>query len=200
MIFKLTTYHPWGDFVRATTMKDPHEIIDRLSPADALSILRTLAASDKQLARRIAEIATAHLSEVDPEEVATVLYDELNFREVEEVWDRAGPKRYGYVEPGEAADQMIEEVLEPFLEELGKYQKLGMNTETNRMCMGLLLGLYRFDHESTSEFKDWAPDAPSNFAWAVVDAWKAGAPSRADVKALKAFIEGELGGWGAGLV
>jgi hypothetical protein len=181
-------------------MKDPHEIIDRLSPTDALAILRTLAASDKQLAQRIAEIATAYLSEVDPEEVAIVLYDELNFLEVEEVWDRAGPKRYGYVEPGEAADQMIEEVLEPFLEELGKYQKLGMNTETNRMCMGLLLGLYRFDHESTSEFKDWAPDAPIIFAEAVVDAWKAGAPNRADVKALKAFIEDELGGWGTGLV
>jgi hypothetical protein len=55
-------------------MKEPHEIIDHLSPTDALSILRTLAASDKQIARRIAEIATAHLSEVDPEEVAFALY------------------------------------------------------------------------------------------------------------------------------
>ncbi len=68
------------------------------------------------------------------------------------------------------------------------------------MCMGLLLGLYRFDHESTSKFKDWAPDAPSGFAWVVVNAWKAGAPSRADVAAVKAFIEDELGGWGARLV
>lgn len=181
-------------------MKDPHEIIDHLSPSDALSILRTLADSDEQLARRIAEIATAHLSEVDPEEIAVVLYDELDALEVEEVWDRAGPKRHGYVDPGEAADQMIEEVIDPYLEELKKYQELGMNTEANRMCMGLLMGLYRFDHESRSEFKDWAPDAPSNFAWTVIDAWKAGAPNRMDVKALKAFIEDELGGWRAGLV
>ncbi len=177
-------------------MKAPREIIDHLSPPDALSILRTLADSDEALARRIAEIATAHLSEVDPEEVAAVLYDELDALEVEEVWDRARRTRYGYVEPGEAADQMIEEVLDPFLEELGKYQKLGMNTEANRMCMGLLLGLYRFKRESTSEFKDWAPGAPSVFAEAVVDAWKEGSPSRVDVAAVKAFIEDELGGWG----
>jgi len=177
-------------------MKDPREIIDHLSPTDALSILRTLAASDEGLAARIAGIATAHLSEVDPEEVAAELYDELDGLEVEEVWDRAGRTRHGYVEPGEAADQMIEEVLEPFLEELDKYQKIGMNTEANRMCMGLLLGLYRFDHESTSKFKDWAPDAPSAFADSVVDAWKDGSPSRADVKAVRAFIEDELGGWG----
>ena len=181
-------------------MKDPREIIDHLSFTDALSILRTLADSDEALARRIAEASTARLSGVDPEEVAAELYDELDDLEVEEVWDRAGETRYGYVEPGEAADQMIEEVLEPFLKELGKYQKLGMNNEANRMCMGLLLGLYRFEHESTSEFKDWAPDAPGVFAEAVVDAWRAGSPSRRDVAAVKAFVEDELGRWGAHLV
>ena len=181
-------------------MKDPHEIIGHLSPNAALTILKTLAHDDKHLAARITEIATAHLSEVDPEEVAAVLYHELDALEVEEVWDRAGPKRHGYVDPSEAADQMIEEVIGPYLEELKKYQKLGMNVEANRMCMGLLLGLYQFDDESRSKFKDWAPDAPSEFAWAVVDAWKAGAPSRADVKAVKAFIEDELYGWGEGLV
>ena len=180
--------------------KDPREIIDHLSPTDALSIVRTLAASDEQLARRIAEMAIDHLSKVDPEEVAAVLYYELDALEVEEVWDRAGRTRYGYVEPGEAADQMIEEVLEPFLEELRKYQQLGMPVEARRLCMGLLAGFCRFEHESTSKFKDWAPDAPSSFAWTVVDAWKDGAPSRADVKVVKAFIEDELGGWGARLV
>ena len=54
-------------------MKDPHEIIDRLSPTDDLSIFRTLAARDKQLARRIAELATARLSEVDPLASAYIL-------------------------------------------------------------------------------------------------------------------------------
>ena len=180
-------------------MRDPCEIIDHLSPTDALSTLRALADSDEGLARRIAEIAMSCLSRVDPEDIAAVLYDELDALEVEDVWDRAGRTHHGYVEPGEAADQMIEEVLAPFLEELDKYQKIGTNTEANRICMGLLLGLYRFKHESTSEFKDWAPDAPSIFAEAVVDAWKA-APSRADVETLRAFVKDELGRWGTRLV
>lgn len=55
-----------------------------------------------------------------------VLYDELDALEVEEVWDRAGETRYGYVEPGEAADQMIDDVLEPLLKELARYEKLGL--------------------------------------------------------------------------
>ncbi len=176
-------------------MKNPHEIIDQLSANDALSILRTLADGDEQLARRIAEMALARWSEVDPAEEAAVLYDELNLLEVEEVWDRSGSTRNGYVDPGEAADEMVDEVIEPYLAQLKKYQKLGLNTQANKMCMGLLLGLYQFEYESTSEFKDWAPDAASNFAWVVVDTWKAGSPSRADIKAVKKFIEEELGGW-----
>ena len=47
-------------------MKDPRETIDHLSLTDALSILRALADSEA-LADRIAGIATAHLSAVDPE-------------------------------------------------------------------------------------------------------------------------------------
>jgi hypothetical protein len=95
---------------------------------------------------------------------------------------------------------MIEEVLEPFLWELSKYQKLGQNTQSNNMCMGLLLGFYQFEHESTSEFKNWAIDAPISFAETVVDAWKTGTPSRTDIKTVRAFIEEELGGWGERLI
>jgi hypothetical protein len=62
------------------------------------------------------------------------------------------------------------------------------------------VGLYWFEHESTTKFKDWAPDAPAVFAEAVVDAWKAGSPGRADVKAVKAFVEDKLCGWGIRLV
>ena len=64
--------------------------------------------------------------------------------------------------------------------------------------MGLLLGLYRFERESTIEFKDWAPDVPVASAERVVYLWKQGALSQADVKVVKAFVEDELCGWGAG--
>jgi hypothetical protein len=177
-------------------MPAPHEIIDQLSHGQALAILKALAASDEQLANRIAEIGTAYLSRVDLEEVAAVLYDELDALEVEEVWDRAGKTRHGYVEPSEAAYQMVEEVIDPYLEQLKKYQKLGMSAEVSTLCKGLLLGLYQFDQESKSEFKNWAVDAPGEFASTVIEAWKAGQSVRKDVAALKKFIAEELGSWG----
>ena len=180
--------------------QEPNKIIDQLAVSEARSILKALAASDEGLAGRIAEMAMSSLNQVDVEEIAAVLYNELDALEVEEVWDRAGRTRYGYVEPGEAADQMIEEVLEPFLEELGKYQKLSMGAEANRVCMGLLLGLYTFDSESTTEFKNWAGDAPGIFAETVVDAWKEGRPSREAVRAIRLFVEDELFRWSSSLV
>lgn len=181
-------------------MKDVHQIIEQLSPADASAILHALATGDEALSSRIAEMALARIQQVDVEEVAAALYDELEALEVEEVWERAGRKRHGYVETGDAAYQMIEEVLTPFLADLARYQKLGLRDEANRMCEGLLLGFYRFEHESTSSFKDWAPDAPINFAETVMAAWKAGSPAKRDSQALKAFVAEELGSWGAHLV
>jgi hypothetical protein len=177
-------------------MTTPYEIIDQLSHGQALAILKALAASDEQLANRIAEMGTAYLGQVDLEEVAAVLYDELDALEVEEVWDRAGKTRHGYVEPSEAAYQMVEEVIDPYPEQLEKYQKLGKSAEANTLCKGLLLGLYQFDQESKSEFKNWAVDAPGEFASTVIEAWKAGKPGRKDVAAFKKFIAEELGSWG----
>jgi len=137
-------------------MKEVHQIIERLSSADASATRRVhaLASSDETLAARIAEMALARFDQVDVEEVSAALYDELNVLEFEEVWDRAGNTRHGYVEPGEAADQMIEAVLTSFLDDLARYRKLGLRTEANRMGEGLLLGFFRFQHEFTSEFKN----------------------------------------------
>jgi hypothetical protein len=78
--------------------KEPLHIIDTLSPTDALASLRSLVGSDDRLAARIAEMATARLRGVDPEEVAAALCDELNGLAVEQVWDRAGRTRCGCVE------------------------------------------------------------------------------------------------------
>ena len=180
-------------------MNDPLEIIEHLAPADALSILKKLARGDAALAARIAEMALADLEDTDPEGIAIQLYDELDALEVEEVWDRAGETRNGYVETDEVAYEMIKEVMSPFLDELRWYQKMRLNDKANQLCMGLLLGLYRFEHESTSEFKDWSPDAPIAFAEAVVDAWQEGSPTREDVRSVKTFSEEELGWWSGGL-
>jgi hypothetical protein len=123
-------------------MKDPQKIINNLSSEDALVVLQQLAAQDEKLAAQIASLALSYLSDVDAEEVTETLSYELESLTPEEVWDRAGNTRYGYVETSEAAEQMIEEVLEPYLEKVRKYLKTGLAREAQQMCQGLMLAIY----------------------------------------------------------
>jgi len=176
-------------------MKDPSKIINALSPADALQVLKALAQEDAEMAVRIAKLADRLLKQVNFEEIAERLVSALEGLEVEEVWDRARKTRHGYVEPGEAAGQMIEEALAPFLDEMKKYQRMEMNKQAQQMCMGLLLGLYDFEYISTSEFKNWAPDATLAFAMEVWDIWKAGSPSKASLSAMRNFFADYMGSW-----
>jgi len=55
---------------------------------------------------------------------------------------------------------MFEDVLEPYLEELRKFQKLSMDVEAKLQCMGILKGIYKFEIDATTEFKDCSGDDP----------------------------------------
>lgn len=67
---------------------------------------------------------------------------------------------------------MIEDELKPFIDQIWTYLQQGMEHEAKICCMGVLLGIYRYDQESTSEFKDWAADIPNNcFDGLLEDYW-----------------------------
>jgi hypothetical protein len=101
------------------------DILAHLSPDDALDVLRTLA-RDEDLAPCIRQAAAAHLetdAPRDEEDVGAIAEEirwELEQLKVEEVWDKAGPRSHGYVDPSEAADEMMDQVLEPYLEEMSR--------------------------------------------------------------------------------
>ena len=176
-------------------MKKPREIIDQLSLEDALVVLKALADSDDKLARRIAEIATEYLSEVDPEGVAADVYYDLESLKVEDVWDKAGPSRDGYRDTGEVAEGMIDSVLQSYMEDLDRYQKLNMEDEATNVCMGIIGGLYQFEHESSSEFKDWAVDSSLFFADDTLKKWHTRDVSQEAIDKMRSFIQEHLPEW-----
>lgn len=176
-------------------MKDAQQQIAALSGQDALTLLKILAHRDENLAAQIVEIAGQMLHKVDPDQVAAAVVADLESLEAEEVWARAGRTRHGYVDTSEAADAMMAEALQPYLDELQKYQRLGLNVPARRQCMGLILGLYEFEALSTTPFKEWAVDLSVGYAGEVIFLWKQGLPGPADVAALKKFIRAEGISW-----
>ena len=170
-------------------------IIDQLSPYEALEVLKALICEDESLVNKIEEIAHEILSDINLEEIASTVYLELDSLDVEELWDRSGRTRHGYVEPHEMASEMIDEVLEPFLENLKRYNQLSFREQAKRMCMGIIKGLYQFEQESQNDFVDWAVDMPGEYAVLVLKEWNVSGQTKEDLLEMEQFTKQSLPSW-----
>jgi len=147
-------------------------ILESLTGSDALSILKILADRDERLAREIDAVAGELLGEVNVAGVAANVKDELESLDVDDIFDKSGARRDGYVDPGEAAFQMFEEALAPFLQDMERYRALGLPEQASACCLGILQGIYDFDKDSSTQYKEWGVDAPEEYFGQVANAWE----------------------------
>ncbi len=181
-----------------TTGKHPApalKILESITGSDALSILKLLAERDDKLVEVIDAIARELLGQADAEDVATDVQMELELLEVEEVWDRSGATRDGYIDPGDAAWQMFEDALKPFEEAVEKCTRLSMSTQARSYCEGILKGIYDFHRDSSTEYKDWALDAPDEFFAQVLDEWKSLFKGRPPLLEMEKFLHAHCPDW-----
>ena len=83
---------------------------------------------------------------------------------------------------------MFEAALEPFREEMVKYQQLSMPKQAEAVCLGILKGVYDFQWYSQTEFKDWAVDAPGQFFWIYLEEWKKYFQQRSSASRMSQFL------------
>jgi hypothetical protein len=121
--------------------------------------------------REVAETHAARLmSNEDRSVVARDVADALRSLDIEELNGRAGYRPgQGYVHPGEAADEVLDEALEPFLHDLKRRATLGMRTATLELAVGILLGLYECRHGHSETLLEYSPDYAAERATDVVD-------------------------------
>ncbi|MCA1991425.1 MAG: hypothetical protein LDL41_05170 [Coleofasciculus sp. S288] len=136
-----------------------------------------------------------YLGDIDIDTIAEQVYRELDWLEVEDVWERSGSTRYGYVDPYELAWEMFEEALEPFSEALKEYQTLTMVSESKHYCMGVLKGIYLFAKDSKSEFKNWAEDAPYESFSRILKQWEKDCENPEHLKEMEEFINKTCPSW-----
>ncbi|KAF5412214.1 MAG: hypothetical protein C5S43_02240 [Candidatus Methanocomedens sp.] len=148
------------------------QVLYNLISEHAHGILIRLADEDAKISKRIEELALEYLTDVDPDGIAEDIFYDLNILDVEDVWNNSGSTRYGYVDPNELAFEMFEETLEPYIDDLRKCQKISMDEKAKLHCMGILKGIDQFEREGTTEFKDWAVDAPHENFIQVFEEWK----------------------------
>ena len=171
------------------------KILESISGTDALAILKVLAERNESVGLEIEAIARELFSHVAIEEVSANVQMELESLDAEDVWDRAGPKRGGYVEPGDAAWEMFEEALKPFQDEGVKYRQLSMQKEAELTCLGIIKGIYDFHKDSSTEYKQWAVDAPGEYFAMILGDWKKLFKGRLPFQRMKEFLETHCPGW-----
>jgi hypothetical protein len=62
-------------------------------------------------------------------------------------------------------------------------------------AMGILKGIYQYEEDSKSEFKDWATDVPGECFGYLFDEWKKRCNNIKDKKEMKNFISDACPNW-----
>lgn len=176
-------------------MVEKKDIIGEISEKEAYIILKKLADEDDNTKGRIEEIALDYLSDVDVGEISGRVFFELESIQVEELWNRSGKKRHGYVEPDEMAWEMFREVLEPYIHRMEGYQNLSMPEEAKKYCLGILKGIYKFGKEEPTLFAEWSSNVPRNYFEVVFDKWKEKHEDEGDIEEVEGIIEREMSDW-----
>jgi hypothetical protein len=158
-------------------------------------------AAHPELETEAEEIAKALLRDADFEVIADDICDAVQSLGHEQLRGRAGRQARGYIEPDQAAADILNETIAPFLDDLKRRVDLGLEEEALELCKGLVLGCYRLEKEGGGDLVQYAPEFPGETAACALEIWRDGAarPGKRTVFP-KEFIEQFVPDWDAMIV
>ena len=138
-------------------MSDKRSALDALSAAEKAAVLDELLAALPDLRQPAEAYAAQVMSDADRSAVADDVDDALQGLGIEELNTRAGYQPgQGYVHPAEAADEILDEVLQPFLDDLQRRAGFGMRSAAVELAAGIRLGRLGREREAPGpEFLPW---------------------------------------------
>lgn len=156
-------------------------VLDALDPAERSAVLDRLLADHPQLRSQAETLGRTVLADVDEDAVTDAVVEVYCGIEIGRIGDRMGRRRgRGYVDENEAAWELLEEALEPFLAQVLRRGRAGFMDAAQRYAAAVLTGL---DHLRTHAEPDsvfgWGPaeEAAESLGDSVRDAAaQAGAP------------------------
>jgi hypothetical protein len=147
-------------------------LIASLTDAEAASVLNQLLIRRPDLLEEAESIARDMLAEVDAEALAEDLVAQLTMVSLDDLNARAGRHSWGYVDPVEAAWELLDERVAPFREEMLRLQELGFEDQALATLEGILMGLQAVGGCRKGRYVlESAPDFEDDTAMGVVQAW-----------------------------
>lgn len=133
--------------------------LNALSAAEKGELLDALLAARPALREEAEDLAIRRLSRVDPASVADDVESNLRSADIYELNGRAGYQPgIGYVHPVEAAAEILDELLQPYLDDLRRHAELGMTATALDLAVGILQGLHRCRDGSSGSLLEYSPD------------------------------------------
>ena len=158
---------------KAKDAKGKRSVLGDLKADEGLDVLRRLLTSHPDLVVEAENIARSLLGEVSFETVANEVEDAVGGQDLDDLNGRAGQHEWGYVEPTEAAWEILEEAVEPFVADIKRRIQLGLEADALEICKGVVLGLYRVEHSGGGFVAEWASDFPAEAACDAIETWLA---------------------------
>jgi len=157
------------------------QFIQSLNTNEASRVLYGLLDEDPLLMKKIYDMAVKVAGDVDADAIRDMVFSRLDGLDMDELNERSGRTRYGYVEPAEAAWEMFEETLNPFIEKVKKNVQRTLPAAAKAYCIGIIKGLQQYEEESNSDLKDWVADTPGDYIDAAIEEWRKGNPNNEDI-------------------
>ena len=170
-----------------TTPPGPTPALDRLRADEQAQVLHELLRAHPDLRPQAEQTAARLVRHVSAEDVAERVVSALDDLALDQLAARAGRVPGGYVEPADAACELVLEGLAPIEADLRRCIELGFLSAARQTLLGLLAGLYRRRSPRDGTVLSHAgEDVPLEHAgWLVDEAARAGLElSGADLEAL----------------
>ncbi len=149
---------------RAVPASKKAHALDNLKQDEVATLLRLLLERHSELAKEVEALAKSVLGDVSIEEIADEVEHALRSLDLDDLNTRAGRKASGYVEPTQAAWDLVEEEVTPFLDDIKRRAESGQFDSALATCVGVVLGLYRLRNSDRDPFLGWAADSPDEMA------------------------------------
>lgn len=117
-------------------------VLSKVAASEAHAILRKLLERHPELCAEADALAAGLVTDVNPDDVADSVRDAMLSLDLDDLGGRAGRHSWGYTEPTEAAWELLQEAMDPFLNDLKRHIELGFEVSAVATCKGIVLGLY----------------------------------------------------------
>jgi len=173
-------------------------VLGKMAPSELATVLRALLTKHPELRPEAESIAVEMVSSPSVENIAEEVLDAVTSLGIDSFHGRAGKQSWGYVEPTEAAWELLGEAVEDVITDMKRRMDLGLHEAAQAICCGIVLGLHKAKGVGSDGPLGWAPDFPAEEACHAV-AELIGACSAKDRRAVRDRIVEILGelvpGW-----